>query len=60
VNDALKKRLLALDKNGKPTFAYRKAAETNVAATFARIKRAMKEAEKQPSANVKKLERKLA
>jgi hypothetical protein len=55
-----KSRLLELDKRGKPTFAYKRAAETNIAATFARIRREMKEAEKLPPANVKQIQRKVA
>jgi hypothetical protein len=53
MSDALKKRLL--DKS----FRYTRASETDIAKLFQRIKRAQKEAEKQP-VNVKKLERKHA
>lgn len=41
--------LLALDAKGKPTFKYTRAAETDVAETFKRIRRQMKEAESQSS-----------
>jgi hypothetical protein len=40
-----------------PKFRYIPAAETNIAATFARIRRQMKKEAEQPPANVKPIRR---
>lgn len=56
MTEATKKRLLSRGPDGKPTHKYVPAAETNVAATFARVRRQMKEAESvKASSNVKAL-----
>lgn len=41
-----------------PKFKYTKAADTDIAKTFARIRRQMKEAAKAPPPNVKQLKKK--
>jgi hypothetical protein len=58
MSNPLRKRLLELDHKGKPAFTYRRAAETNLAATFARIKREQKAAEAaKPAENVTAIKR---
>jgi hypothetical protein len=42
MSDPQRKRLLELDAQGKSTFAYRSSANTDLAATFARIRRQQK------------------
>jgi hypothetical protein len=42
MSDTQRKRLLELDAQGKSTFAYRSSANTDLAATFARIRRQQK------------------
>jgi hypothetical protein len=56
--EAKKAPLLQLDHRGKPTFRYVRAAETDLAATFARIRRQQKEAAAAPPSNVRRMEAK--
>lgn len=50
-----RKRLLERGPDGKPTFEYKSAANTNIAATFARIRKEM--ARMAAPSNVKQLKR---
>jgi hypothetical protein len=56
MSDATRKRLLERKPDGKHAHPYTKSGETDVASTFRRIRRQMKEAEAlKQSANVKSI-----
>lgn len=58
MSEILRKRLLELDGKGKSTFAYKRAAETNVAATFAKFKKQIAQTKPEPaSSNVKQMKK---
>ncbi len=59
MSDPTRKRLLERTPNGKPSHPYTKSGDTDVARTFARIKRQQKEAaelEKAQPVNVKSIQ----